>query len=218
VVAARGDHYRARHAERAARLAREAEPDAAVITPEYLTACVRRQIGPNAIVLNEGITSYPAVCDHAAPTRPGGYFASGGGSLGWNGGAAIGAKLAAPDREVVALTGDGSYMFSVPSTVHWMARQYGTPFLQVVYNNRGWKAPKFSALAVHPEGYASRANEIDVAFDPPPDYAGIAAAAGGAYARTVRRTDEVEAAIAEALHAVRVEKRAAVLDVWLARL
>jgi acetolactate synthase-1/2/3 large subunit len=87
-----------------------------------------------------------------------------------------------------------------------------------VYNNRGWKAPKFSALAVHPEGYASRANEIDVAFDPPPDYAGIAAAAGGAYARTVRRTEEVEAAIAEALHAVRVEKRAAVLDVWLARL
>jgi acetolactate synthase-1/2/3 large subunit len=217
-VAARREHYRARHAERAAQLAREAEPDAAVITPEYLTACVRRQIAPDAIVLNEGITSYPAVCDHIAPTRPGGFFASGGGSLGWNGGAAIGARLAAPDREVVALTGDGSYMFSVPSTVHWMARQYGTPFLQVVYNNRGWKAPKFSALAVHPDGYASRANGIDVAFDPPPDYAGIAAAAGGADARTVTRTDEVEAAIAAALHAVRVEKRAAVLDVWLARL
>jgi acetolactate synthase-1/2/3 large subunit len=109
-------------------------------------------------------------------------------------------------------------MFSIPSTVHWMARQYRTPFLTVVYNNRGWKAPKFSALAVHPNGYASKANEIDVAFDPPPDYADIAAAAGGAYARTVKDPAELDGAIAEALRVVKEEKRAAVLDVWLARL
>jgi len=109
-------------------------------------------------------------------------------------------------------------MFSVPSTVHWMARQYRTPFLTVIYNNRGWKAPKFSALAVHPDGYASRANDIDVSFDPPPDYAGIAAAAGGAYARTVKESGEVEDAVEEAVRVVREEKRAAVLDVWLERL
>ena len=86
----------------------------------------------------------------------------------------------------MALCGDGSYMFSVPSAVHWIARKYRTPFLQVIYNNRGWKSPKLSTLAVHPDGYASRANEIGVSFDPPPDYAGIAAAAGGAFARRVR--------------------------------
>jgi acetolactate synthase-1/2/3 large subunit len=147
--------------------------------------------------------------------RPGSIFASGGGSLGWSGGAAIGAKLAAPDKLVMSLTGDGSYMFSIPSTVHWMARQYRTPFLQVVFNNRGWKAPKFSALAIHPDGYASRANDIGVAFDPPPDYSAIAAAAGGAYARKVERGEDVEAAVAEAVRVVREEKRAAVLDVWL---
>ncbi len=39
------------------------------------------------------------------------------------------------------------HVLAFPSTVHWMARHYETPFLQVVYNNRGWKAPKFSALA-----------------------------------------------------------------------
>ena len=26
-------------------------------------------------------------------------------------------------------------MFSIPSAVHWMARRYGTPFLQIVLNN-----------------------------------------------------------------------------------
>jgi acetolactate synthase-1/2/3 large subunit len=109
-------------------------------------------------------------------------------------------------------------MFSIPSTVHWMARQYDAPFLHVVLNNRGWNAPKYSALAVHPRGYASRANSIDVSFDPPPDYSAIAAAAGGAYARAVMRPEEVEPAVVEALRVVREEKRSAVLDVWLPHL
>jgi acetolactate synthase-1/2/3 large subunit len=195
--------------------AREAMP-AGAITPEYVTACVRRHLDADSIVLNEGITNYGVIHDHLAMTRAGSIFASGGGSLGWSGGAAIGAKLAAPEKTVVAMTGDGSYMFSVPSSVHWMAAKYRTPFLQVVFNNRGWRAPRFSALAVHPDGYASRADDLDLSFDPPPDYAGIAAAAGGAHAAKVEHPEEVEAAVAEAFRVVREEGRAAVLDVWLA--
>jgi len=214
----RKSHYVEKHRARSARLALAEAPGGDVITPEYVTACVRRAVGGDAIVVNEGITNYPAICDHMARTRPGTMFTSGGGSLGWHGGAAIGMKLAAPDKAFVVLTGDGSYMFSAPSTVHWMARRYQTPFLQVIYNNRGWKAPKYSALAVHPEGYASRAADLDTSFDPPPDYSAIAAAAGGAFARIVKRPEEVEASIAEALRVVREEKRCAVLDVWLERL
>jgi acetolactate synthase-1/2/3 large subunit len=107
-------------------------------------------------------------------------------------------------------------MFSQPSTVHWMARRYETPFLSVVYNNGGWKAPRFSALAVHPDGYASRADDIGVSFEPSPDYSGIAAAAGGAFARKVEKPEELEQAVADAMSAVREERRAAVLDVRLA--
>lgn len=217
-VRRRHAHYGRRHAERAAHLVAAERPDGTTITPEYLTACVRAQIDDDTIVLNEGITSYHTVFDHLGRSRPGTMLTSGGSSLGWNGGAAVGAKLAEPDRTVVSLTGDGSYMFSVPSSVHWMARRYKTPFLQIVYNNRGWKAPKFSALAVHPDGYASRADDLDVSFDPPPDYAGIAAAAGGAFARKVERPQDVEDAIAAGLRAVREEGRAAVLDVVLPHL
>ena len=189
-------------------------PDA--ITPEFATACVRRHIDADTIVLNEGITNYPVIFNHMRMTAPGSIFTSGGGSLGWNGGAAIGAKLAAPEKTIVAMTGDGSYMFSVPSSVHWMAAKYGTPFVQIVYNNRGWKAPRFSAMGVHPDGYASRADDLDIGFDPPPRYADIAAAAGGAHARRVERPDEMEAAVAEAFDMVRNKGRSAVLDVWLA--
>jgi acetolactate synthase-1/2/3 large subunit len=211
-------HYAERHRERKAELDRREAPSGDIITPEYLTACVRRQVGLEAIVLNEGITNYPAICDHIARELPGTMFASGGGSLGWTGGAAIGMKLAAPGKTFVALTGDGSYMFSAPSAVHWMARRYRTPFLQIIYNNRGWKAPRFSALAVHPDGFASRAKDLDLSFDPPPDYSGIAAAAGGAFARVVKRPQDVEAAVAEGLRVVIEEERCAVLDMWLSHL
>ena len=217
-VQARTAHYTALHDARAAHLDKREQANAAHITPEYFTACLRKHIDDNTLILSETITNYPTVANHLRPSNPGHFFLSGGSSLGWNGGAAIGAKLARPDKTVIALCGDGSYMFSVPSSVHWMARKYGTPFLQVVYNNGGWRSPKMSALAVHPQGYASRANAIGVEFDPAPDHAAIAAAAGGAWARKIERPDEVEAAIAEALAAVRDEKRCAVLDVRLPHL
>lgn len=215
LVAARTAHWARRHAERDAALRdREAVP-AADITPEYLVACVRAELDERSIVLNEGITNYGTVVDHLRLNRPGALLASGGGSLGWHGGAAIGAKLADPDATVVALTGDGSYMFSVPSSVHWMARHYATPFVTVVFNNRGWKAPRFSMLQLHPSGHASRANDIGVNFDPPPDYPGIAAAAGGALALSVRRPEDLAPALAAAFRAVREEGRCAVVDAWV---
>ena len=217
-ISERRRHYAERHRERRSDLARLEASSGEVITPEYLTACVRRHVGLEAIVVNEGITNYPTICDHMAREKPGTMFTSGGSSLGWSGGAAIGMKLAAPEETLVVLTGDGSYMFSAPSTVHWMARRYETPFLQIVYNNRGWKAPKFSTLAVHPGGFASRAEDLDTSFDPPPDYSAIAAAAGGAFARVIKRPEDVEAGVAEGLRVVRTEKRCAVLDVWLAHL
>jgi len=213
-VAERRAHYAAAHEARAAELRRlEQMPAAGAITPEYLMACLRRELDDRTIVLNESITNYHVVFDHLARTQPGSMLVSGGGSLGWNGGAAVGVKLARPDRTVVAVTGDGSYLFSIPSTVHWMSRHYQAPFLQVVLNNGGWQAPRFSALAVHPDGYASRAESLDLSFDPPPDYAGIAAAAGGAEALRVDRAEDVAPALASAMRVVKELGRSAVVDV-----
>lgn len=217
-VEARRAYYADLHEARRQELLRAERLEGDIITPEYLTACVRQRIDQDTVILNEGITNYQTIINHLSATRPGQMFTSGGGSLGWNGGAAIGVKLASPDKTVICLTGDGSYMFSVPSSVHWIARRYQTPFLQVIYNNRGWKAPKLSTLAIHPDGYASRAEDLGVSFDPPPDYSGIAAAAGGAFARIVRRPEELNPALAEALNVVRREHRCAVLDVWLPHL
>ena len=186
------------------------------LTPEVLTAAVRERLKDDVIVLSEGVTNFHIIANHLRPTRPGSLFTSGGGSLGWTGGAAVGAKLAAPDKTVAVLVGDGSYMFSVPSTVHWMARRYEAPFLTVIYNNGGWNAPRFSTLGVHPGGFASRESDLDLSFAPQPDYSGIAAAAGGALPIVVNDAGGLSHALDRAFHAVQVEKRCAVIDARLA--
>ena len=72
-----------------------------------------------------------------------------------------------------------------------------------------------SALAIHPDGFVSKSDNLGVAFDPPPDYSGIAAAAGGAFASIVRQPGDLDGALSEAFRVVREEQRCAVLDVWL---
>ena len=215
-VRARAAQLARRHEALRAQLAKLEAPGK-VLTAEYVTAQVREAIGEDALVISEAVTNFHVVTNHAGRRKPGTYFVSGGGSLGWNGGAAIGAKLARPDALVCAFTGDGTYMFSIPSTVHWIARRYHTPFLQVVFNNQGWRAPKFSMLGVHPDGFGSRAEELDIRFEPPPDYSGIAAAAGGAHAEIVREPAQLAPALQRSLQAVR-EGRCAVIDAWLQRL
>jgi len=212
-IAARHARQSARHHARRRRLDALESPPETTITPEFLVATLRKHLDDSCIIISEAISSYHTVIDHLHLTRPGALHNSGGGSLGWHGGAAIGAKLARPDATIIALTGDGSYMFSAPSSVHWMARRYETPFLTIIFNNGGWKSPKLSALALHPQGHASRSENPGISFAPPPDYSAIAAAAGGALARKITAPAELDPAIAEALHTIRQKNRSAVLDV-----
>jgi acetolactate synthase I/II/III large subunit len=205
-IAARLDTVRATHDELVA-AATEWEhpdgPDGDVITPEYLTACVREAIDENTVVLNEGISNYHVVNEHLRANRPGSVLASGGGSLGWYAGAALGVKLARPDRTVVALVGDGTYLFGVPASAQWTARRYGLPSLTVIYDNRGWRSPKLSTLGVHPHGAAARYDDFGIGFDPEADLPGIARAASGAWAHTVAHAGELPDALKQALAAVR---------------
>jgi acetolactate synthase-1/2/3 large subunit len=207
-------YWRARHERIVAEL-RERERPAAEITIPHLMAVLREHVDENTIVINESVTSFQATFQHLGMKWPGSIFTSGAGSLGWNGGAALGAKLAAPEKTVIAITGDGSYMFSQPASVHWMSRACDAPFLTLVLNNGGWKAPRLSMLSQYPDGAGAKANDLGVAFDPPPDYGAIAAAAGGAHAAVVKSPGEIKHALERALRIVREERRSAVLDIRL---
>ncbi|MGD0701820.1 MAG: thiamine pyrophosphate-dependent enzyme [Trebonia sp.] len=186
-------------------------PENGVITPAYLTACVRDLLaGEDPLILTEAVTNFQTVAEHLHVNQPGSYMGSGGGSLGWSGGGMLGAKIAAPERSVVALVGDGSYLFGVPSVVHWMSRRYALPTLTVIYDNRGWRAVKQSTLGVHPSGAAAAADDFQVSFETEADLPGIAAAAGGAFAVTVADPAQLPAVLKEALTAVHSGRSAVV--------
>ena len=202
ISARRAEASLAHEQEMADREARE-QPGDGVITPEYLPACVRRLLeGEDALVLTEVVTNSRVVAEHLRSSRPGSVIHHGGGSLGWAGGAAVGAKLAAPDRLVVALVGDGSFLFGIPSSAQRVARRYGTPALTIIYNNSGWAAPKFSTLQVHPDGAAAANDDFHVSLEPEVDMLAVAQAAGGAYGATVSDPAELPHALKDVLAAV----------------
>ncbi|KAJ7759144.1 thiamine pyrophosphate enzyme, N-terminal TPP binding domain-containing protein [Mycena metata] len=179
------------------------------------------------LVLNEGISNYPIVWDHMRTEVPGGHITSGGSSLGWCLAAAIGAHLGAGEKYelIVAVVGDGSFLFGVPSSAYWIARRYDTPFLTIVLNNGGWRSPKLSMLGCHPTGHGSRASgaELSVGFGPnSPDFSqiAVAASAGWAWGKRVGADggnikEELNTAVAEAVRVVLEERRCAVLDCML---
>jgi acetolactate synthase-1/2/3 large subunit len=186
------------------------------ISPAYLTARIGEIIDDDTILINEAITNYPIVETFLPRDKPGTRYASFGSSLGWHGGAAIGAKLACPDRDVVAVTGDGSYIFSCPTAVHWTARKYKTPFMTVIYNNGGWHAPKEAVRNQYPNGYAARQNLFWNEFEPAPDYGSVAKAAGDAFTARVEDPSQLKDILTRGLEAVHAGK-CAVIDVVMER-
>ena len=92
--------------------------------------------------------------------RPDQYYGvSTAGVLGWGVGAALGAKLAMPEKTVIATVGDGSYMFGVPEAGHWVSRKMNLPVLYVVWNNQRWNAVQSATRGVYPEGWQERTQQ-----------------------------------------------------------
>ncbi|EEY16660.1 acetolactate synthase [Verticillium alfalfae VaMs.102] len=177
-----------------------------------------RQIGVSA---QQQGSRRPVACS-CRNLHPGSWINCGGGGLGWSGGGALGIKLASAAENggrgkfVVQIVGDGTFLFSVPGSVYWIAKRYNIPILTIVLNNKGWNAPRRSLLLVHPDGAGAKASneEINISFDPSPDYAGIAKAAAGGdlLAARVGHVEELEGMLKKAIETVQ-GGQSAVLDV-----
>ncbi|GLI72534.1 hypothetical protein PoHVEF18_000711 [Penicillium ochrochloron] len=177
----------------------QSPPADGVISVPYLTSRLRQHVPQDTTFVMEA---------------PGSLVGSGAGGLGWGGGATLGVKLAQPKSFVCGIVGDGVYLFSQMESVYWIARRYDVPFLMIVLNNGGWNAPKVSALLVHKDGLASKSNrkDLNISFEPSPDYPGIAAAAGNAWGATVKVQSELDQALQEGTRIVQ-GGRCAVIEV-----
>ncbi len=170
------------------------------IHPAWLTTCVSEAKSPDAIVVNElGLN-----VAHLSMKEHGSYIGGNmSGGLGFGLGAALGAKLAAPNREVIAVVGDGSYMFGNPLPYHFVSRAEKLPILTIVANNHGWHAVRNATLSVYPGGDASKTNVMPLTtLDPSPAFEKMIDVCGG-YGECVKRPEDLPAALGRGLEAVR---------------
>jgi len=186
------------------------------IDPRWLSYQIGQVIDDNCIVLDDTL-GRSGLRSHLPCDKPGSFFSATGSSGGWAPGAAFGAKLAAPDRDVVAVSGDGFYMFGTPAPALWAAARHGAPFMMVVYTNRSYTTGTLGVVrSFGKDSYAEKAGFEGGYFDPPIDFAKEAEAAG-AYGENVTDPADVGAALKRGLEQVRAGKPA-VISVWLKRL
>ncbi len=182
--------------EASLRQERAASTDGTPVPVSYLAAELGRVLPRHAIVMDEAIRSSRLLLRHCPFPEGTHLYRTSGGALGWGVPAAIGAKLARPDRPVVAVVGDGSFHFTVQAL--WTAVRDRAPVVVVVIDNGGYLAVK-RAIEEH----------LNLAHDPRPhpgtalpgiDHAAVASGYG-ARCTPVREAGEVRQAIAAALEA-----------------
>ncbi|HTJ24838.1 MAG TPA: thiamine pyrophosphate-requiring protein [Candidatus Limnocylindria bacterium] len=180
------------------------------ITKTFLTHCLDRLRPEGALLVNE----YSTVVDLMTFEEAGTFFHNPpAGGLGWGVPAALGAQQAAPDRVVIVTVGDGSYLFANPAACHQAAAMHGLPVLTIVFNNARWEAVQMSTRGLYPDTHAARRATVPLAsLAPSPKFEQYAQASDG-YGERVSEREELAPALERALHAVRVERRHALLNV-----
>jgi acetolactate synthase-1/2/3 large subunit len=186
------------------------------INPHYIFAELNKLLDPKDVVFNEAISNAGALRLQISRPLPNTMMRSAGGGLGWSGGLALGAKLAAPDRMMVQVVGDGSFYFGNPSSVFSASQQYKLPILIIVTDNTGWSAVKESTLRVFPGGEAKASDEFQATLMPDADFSKIAEAFG-AYGEKISEPNDVPDALARCVKQVR-NGRTAILHARVTRL
>lgn len=165
-------------AKRAA-LTAQAEAEAAYLPlrPLAVLHMIGQLLPDEAIVVEETLSTGMNTIRQLMPaTRPDSWFGMRGGGIGVAMPQAIGIKLANPDRPVVALSGDGSAMYS--SAALWTMAHYRLNIVTIIVNNRSYRILKqrTRALAGHS---AATGDYVAMDFtDPPVDFVKLAEAQG----------------------------------------
>jgi len=186
------------------------EPLEGPLTPRGVMTGLNQVIDAEDIVVEEAVTNASAVYEGLERTRPGTLTGPWAPGLGWALGGALGVKLARPDRRVITVTGDGAFLFGVPTSALMMAAEWGTPFLAVILNNKGYRASRLPVYGLFPDGAsARRKTAVGTRFSWAPDYPALAAACH-AHGERVEKAEDLVPALRRALEAVDAGRAAVV--------
>ena len=166
--------------------------DESSIDPDWLMMRIADCIPADAIIVDEGLTTSKNLL-HFLPHRDRySYFGMVSGGIGWGIAAAVGVQLAQPNRRVVAISGDGSAMYS-PQAL-WTAAHLELPILFLIFNNQGYRILKERLLAFHGNDQYIGMN----LREPSIDFTGLARSFG-MRAKKITETAQFEAAFKPAV-------------------
>jgi benzoylformate decarboxylase len=156
-----------------------------------LLAAVGAMLPRDAVVIDETISSGRGIRELIRSEDEQSFFGLRGGGIGWGLPAAIGVKLALPDRPVVALIGDGSAMYTCQAL--WTAAHDRIGAIFVILNNTSYRILKQRVHALR--GHAAQTDTY-VGMEltnPAIDFLGLARALGIAAerARTIGETTDL---------------------------
>jgi benzoylformate decarboxylase len=136
------EHVRLEGVTSLARLNAQAEAAAQrhPIHPLALMRAIGRVLPENAVVIDETVSSGNGLRRFLKSNDAQSFYGMRGGGIGWGLPAAIGAKLALPDRPVVGLIGDGSAMYTVQGL--WTAARENLRMVFVIINNYSYRILK----------------------------------------------------------------------------
>jgi benzoylformate decarboxylase len=97
----------------------------------------------DAIVVLESPSSTLALRNQLRLSRPGSYYFSAGGGLGFGLAASVGVQMAEPSRPVVCVLGEGSAQYAI--TAFWSAVAYEVPVTFLVLRNEEYAILKWFA-------------------------------------------------------------------------
>lgn len=195
-------------------MARAAEGRGPIMSKAFVSTCLSKAIeGRDAAILSE----LGAPLEELTLRTHGSWYQEPhSGGLGWCFPAALGMKLARPDRLVIATMGDGSYMFSNPVACHQIAEAAEIPLLILVLNNSEWGAVRQSVLGVYPDGFAAKSNAMPlVSLSPSPDFTKVGAASR-AWTAKVDHADQLPGVLSEAIEQVMERKTQALVEIRIA--
>ncbi len=164
----------------------------------------------DTVYIDETISHRGVMLRHLHNKGPLSYIRPAGG-LGQGLGIALGAKLGAPDRPVVAVIGDGSFMYNPVIQSLALSKHRDLPIMIIVSNNTGYLAMKREHNNFYPDGVAAQ-NDIFYGWDITDlDYEELVKPFGG-FGRSVVDPAELPDALNEGLAAIK-EGRTAILNV-----
>jgi thiamine pyrophosphate-dependent acetolactate synthase large subunit-like protein len=123
------------------------------IAPATLVKALREILSDETIYVDETITHARVVQQHLDWSEPQRYFYVQGG-LGQGIGVALGIKVAAPNKPVALLLGDGTFLYNPIVPALAAARDNKLPILIVIFNNKKYLSMQLNHLRAYPDGVA----------------------------------------------------------------